>query len=267
MTKNWIDLSREVCVVTGAAGGIGQSVATEFYGLGASVVLVDMDEKGIASLAETLRATGDGTVSAMACNVADENAVKQLVSKVKADIGDCSVLVNNAAIMRPGSLTDVSNEDWRKLFDVNFHGYFTMARAFGSAMREKKRGSLIHVTSISGSHPQPYSGAYSTSKAALLMLSRQLAFEWGPDGVRSNAVSPGLIRTPLSEAFYADDDTRNRRTAVVPLRRIAEPKDIADVAVYLASDRASYVTGQDITVDGGFTQSLMSLIPRPGYGQ
>jgi NAD(P)-dependent dehydrogenase (short-subunit alcohol dehydrogenase family) len=263
MKSNWIDMTEEVCVISGAGGGIGRSLAYEFAGVGATVVLVDRDEGQLEKLVDELSASS-GKAAAFACNVANTSDVQNLVKRVEDRVGACTILVNNAGILRLGSLSGVSDEDWRGLFDVNFHGYFNMSRAFGKLMLGRRKGSLIHIASISGSHPQPFSGAYSASKAAILMLSRQLAFEWGPDGVRSNAVSPGLIRTPLSEAFYADDDMRQRRASVVPMRRIADPKDIADAAVFLASNRASYVTGQEIVVDGGFTQTLMSHIP-PGY--
>jgi NAD(P)-dependent dehydrogenase (short-subunit alcohol dehydrogenase family) len=109
------------------------------------------------------------------------------------------------------------------------------------------------------------SGAYSASKAGVAMLSRQLAFEWGPRGIRSNTVSPGLIRTALSESFYQAPGVKERREAIVPLRAIGRPLDIANVVVFLASFRAGYITGQDIVVDGGLSQTLMGYVPRPGY--
>ena len=123
----------------------------------------------------------------------------------------------------------------------------------------------MHVASIAASEPQAWSGAYSPSKAAVAMLSRQLAFEWGPEGVRSNSVSPGMVRTPLSESFYRVPGILDARAAAVPLRRVGAPADIADVAAFLASPRAAYVTGQDIVVDGGFSQTLMAHVPRPGH--
>lgn len=264
MQHPWIDLTGEVCVVTGAGGGIGQSLVQGFAGVGASVVLVDCDTSQTQALAEALAQDGTQAV-AFACDVSDGAAVKELAQHIEHEIGPCSIAVNNAGILRPGPLAEVSEADWRALFDINFHGYFNVSRAFGETMRQRGKGSLVHVASIAGSHPQPFSGAYSASKAAILMLSRQLAFEWGPMGVRSNTLSPGLIRTPLSEAFYADADMKLRRERVVPLRRIAQPSDMADAAVFLASDRAAYINGQDISIDGGFTQSLMSHIPRPGY--
>jgi NAD(P)-dependent dehydrogenase (short-subunit alcohol dehydrogenase family) len=112
---------------------------------------------------------------------------------------------------------------------------------------------------------QGFAGAYSVSKAGVLMLSRQLAVEWGPHGVRSNVVSPGLVRTPMSESFYQDPDVLRRREAAIPLGRIGSPDDMAQVVLFLASDRAGFVTGQEIIVDGGFEHMLMSLVPRPGF--
>ena len=127
------------------------------------------------------------------------------------------------------------------------------------------RGSLVHVASIAASNAQGKSGAYSVSKAGVVMLSRQLAGEWGPDGIRSNVVSPGMVITPMSQAFYDTPGVTERRSAVTPMRRIAMPQDIADAVMFLASDRASYVTADEIIVDGGFTRTIMNLVPRPGH--
>jgi NAD(P)-dependent dehydrogenase (short-subunit alcohol dehydrogenase family) len=132
-------------------------------------------------------------------------------------------------------------------------------------MVERGSGSLIHVASISSRNPQPGSGAYSASKAGVALMSQQLAYELGPSGVRSNTVSPGLVRTPMTEAYYQAPGVAERRDAAIPLRRVARADDIADVVVFLASDRARYVTGADITVDGGFATTLMGTVPRPGY--
>jgi NAD(P)-dependent dehydrogenase (short-subunit alcohol dehydrogenase family) len=136
---------------------------------------------------------------------------------------------------------------------------------FGRQMRSLGRGSLVHVASIAGSHAQGQSGAYSVSKAGVVMLSRQLASEWGPQGIRSNVVSPGMVITPMSQSFYDTPGVTERRKAVVPSRRIGMPQDIADAILFLASDRSSYVNGDEITVDGGYVNMLMNLVPRPGF--
>jgi NAD(P)-dependent dehydrogenase (short-subunit alcohol dehydrogenase family) len=132
-------------------------------------------------------------------------------------------------------------------------------------MRKRRKGAMVHIASIAGIQPQPWSGAYSPSKAGVVMLSRQIALEWGPDGVRSNAVCPGTIRTPLSEAFYQVPGVMQAREKVIPVGRIGYPKDIADATVYLVSERAAFVTGEDVLVDGGLDKTIMGLLPRPGH--
>uniref|UniRef100_UPI0035673595 SDR family NAD(P)-dependent oxidoreductase n=1 Tax=Actibacterium sp. TaxID=1872125 RepID=UPI0035673595 len=173
--------------------------------------------------------------------------------------------VNNAGILRPGPLDDLALNDWRRMLEVNLNGCLIAAQAFGKQMIAKGAGALVHIASISASQPQPFSGAYSPGKAAVSMLSRQLAYEWGPKGVRSNVVSPGLVLTPLSEAFYADATVKSAREALVPVGRIGRPQDMADASLFLASPRASYINGQEIVVDGGLSQTLMGTVPRPGY--
>src|SRR5262249_60840100 len=166
----------------------------------------------------------------------------------------------------PGKSRPAPPADGTPLIQLTLPAYLSCAQAFGGDMLARGAGALVHIASIAASEPQAFSGAYSVSKAGVAMLARQIAFEWGPRGVRSNTVSPGLVRTPLSEAFYQAPGVLERREQVVPLRRVAAPADIADVVVFLASDRARYVTGQEVVVDGGFAQTLMSHVPRPGFG-
>ncbi|MTH66483.1 SDR family NAD(P)-dependent oxidoreductase [Paracoccus shanxieyensis] len=257
---SWLQLDGKIAVITGAAGGIGQSLARAFAAEGARVALLDRRTDGLDDLATEL----GGGAFALACDMSDAGDIVRAATRLEA-MGGADILINNAAILRPGPLDSVSAVDWSAMLQINLTGYLLAAQAFGRAMLARGEGALVHVASIAGTEPQPASGAYSTSKAATLMLSRQLAQEWGPRGVRSNCISPGLVRTPLSEAFYADAEVKSRREQMVPLRRIATPDDMADVALFLASPKAAYVTGQDIVVDGGLSQALMGLVPRPGY--
>ncbi|WP_290685125.1 MULTISPECIES: SDR family NAD(P)-dependent oxidoreductase [unclassified Haematobacter] len=257
---SWLGLQDRVVVVTGATGGIGRAMVSAFAGQGARVVLLDIDRAAAESAVAEL-----GGVLALACDMGDPEAVAGAARQVERELGGADVLVNNAAILRPGALEHLPVADWEAMLRINLTGYLLAAQEFGRAMLQRGEGALVHVASIAGTQPQPQSGAYSPSKAATLMLSRQLAQEWGPRGVRSNTVSPGLVMTPMSAAFYADAGVKSRREEMVPLRRIAGPEDMADVALFLASRRASYVSGQDIVVDGGLSQSLMGLVPRPGY--
>ena len=262
--NDWLGLRDKTCVVTGAASGIGRGIALAFAQAGAKVVALDRDSGGGARTAEDAKRAGASAVS-FACDVTDPDAVAAAATGTTSAFGRCDVLVNNAGILRPGDIAAVSLADWNGLLQVNLTAYLTCAQAFGRDMLARGSGALVHIASIAASEPQAASGAYSVSKAGVVMLSRQIAFEWGSRGVRSNAVSPGLVRTPMSEAFYQAPRVLERREAAVPLRRVATPADIADVVVFLASERARYVTGQEIVVDGGFAQTLMSHVPRPGF--
>lgn len=255
----WLGLEGRVAVVTGAAGGIGKAIAQGFAMQGAQVALLDLNAAAVTASAAEIGGLG------IACDVTDADSVAAAVEQVARDLGVADVLVNNAAFLSPGNLDMVDIAMWQKMLEVNLTGYLRCAQAFGAAMLARGSGALVHVGSISGNHQQAFSNAYSASKAGVSMLSRQLAFEWGPRGVRSNVVAPGLVRTALSEAFYADPKTKAAREAVVPLRRIGRVEDIADAVLFFASDRAGYVSGQEVIVDGGYAQTLMSHVPRPGY--
>jgi len=264
MTQDWLGLAGRVAVVTGAAGGIGAAIASELSGAGVAVALLDRDAPAAEALAARLFDRG-ARAFATACDTTDEASVRAAFAAARAALGDADILVNNAGILRPGPLADIATDQWNALLAVNLTGYLTCAQAVRAQMLARGGGAIIHIASIAATNPQPRSGAYSPSKAAVAMLSRQLALEWGPEGIRSNIVSPGFIRTPLSEAFYQAPGILERREAMLPSRRIGTPGDIADAVTFLASARAAYVNGAELLVDGGLDQALMELTPRPGY--
>ncbi len=262
--QDWLRLDGQVCVVTGAAGGIGTSIVEAFVAAGARVALLDRDADKTIALAERLRTTG-GDVIAIGCDIGDAASVTQAAERVERDLGHADVLVNNAGLLRAGGIETIGLDAWNAMLQVNLTGYMLCSQAFGRAMLARGSGSLVHVASIAARYPQTHSGAYSASKAAVAMLARQLAAEWGPRGIRSNTVCPGMIRTPLSESFYASGDIEARRSAMTASRRIGRPDDIANVVAFLASPRAAYVNGAELVVDGGLDAMLMDLVPRPGY--
>ncbi len=264
MSDAWLGLEDKVCVVTGAGSGIGRASAKEFAGVGAKVALLDRDLAAADTVAKVIQQAG-GEAIAIECDVTDDDSVVEAERAVSNALGTCDILVNNAGILKPGTLEELSIADWQHLMDVNVTGYLRCAQTFGRPMLERGSGALVHVASIAASEPQANSGAYSPGKAAVVMLSRQLAYEWGPRGVRSNAVSPGLVRTALSEAFYQAPGVLEKREEIVPMRRVARPEDIAQAAVFLACEKASYINGQEILVDGGLSQTLMGFVPRPGF--
>ena len=262
LSGDWLGLASRVCVVTGGGGGIGRAVAINLARAGAHVAAIDRDEQGL----EKTRSKLPGNRHVIApCDVTNADSITAAAGTIEKALGPANVLVNAAAILRPGSLDTLSLAEWNMVLSVNLTGYFLCAQIFGAQMRREKRGSLVHVASIAASNAQGRSGAYSVSKAGVIMLSRQLANEWGPHGIRSNVVSPGMVITPMSQAFYDTPGVTERRSAVVPMRRVGMPQDMADAILFLASDRASYVNGDEIMVDGGYANMLMNLVPRPGF--
>ena len=263
-SSDWLGLSGRVCVVTGGGGGIGRATALSFAKAGARVAAIDRDERGLEVTHAELAKLGSGHTVAR-CDTTDVESITAASEAIQKALGPCDVLVNTAAVLRPGGLDTLSLAEWNAVMAVNLTGYFLCAQIFGRQMRAQGRGSIVHVASVAGSNAQGQSGAYSVSKAGVVMLSQQLANEWGPHGIRSNVVSPGLVITPMSQAFYDTPGVTERRKAVVPMRRIGMPQDMADAILFLASDRASYVNGDEITVDGGYANMLMNLVPRPGF--
>jgi len=262
--KGDFGLTGRVCVVTGGGSGIGRGIAVALASEGATVAILDRNEAGAnETLGLVTKAGAEGL--ALACDVSSQDSVQAACAAVRDRFGDAQVLVNNAAILRPGALATLPLAEWNALLAVNLTGYFICAQVFGQAMRAKGEGALVHVASVAGDQATPFAGAYSVAKAGVTMLSRLLSVEWGPEGVRSNAVHPGLIYTPLSQSAYDRPGVMERRAEAVPSGRIGRPEDIAQAVLFLASPRASYVNGAEIVVDGGFTRNLMSFIPRAGY--
>lgn len=261
---DWLGLRNRVCVVTGAAGGIGAEIARQLLSAGARVALLDLDAHAVEAVL-----TGSGCpaeqIIGVQVDVTDVASVAKAAQTVQSRWGGCDVLVNNAAALYADAMMDIAVDKWNRLLSVNLTGYLVMAQALGRQMMARGGGSMVHIASIAGTVPQPWSGAYSVSKAGVKMLSQQLAMELGEHRIRSNVVSPAMIRTPMSEGIYRDPAVLRQREAMVPAGRISTPADIAEAVLFLASDRASYISGQEILVDGGLTQTWLGLIPRPGF--
>ena len=263
------NLERGPCaLITGAARGIGRSIALRLArdaqaAGGARLTLADVHESELQALSEELQALGS-----RACVVAGDLAAPdvpgRLVASALQAFGGLDAVVSNAGTARPSPLVECAIEDWDHVFAVNTRAPFLLGRAAHAALRAS-RGAMVVVTSISGTHATSPLGAYSASKAATLMLVRQMAGEWGPDGIRVNALSPGLIVTPGTAAAYADPAVRAQREQRVPLRRLGEPEDMAAVAAFLLGPDAAYISGAELLADGGLAQTLMSARPMGGW--
>jgi len=202
-----------------------------------------------------------GSVVAINGDLSEASTPARLVEQAVAAMGGLDAVVSNAGVSRPSTLAKLALEDWDYLFAVNARAPWLLAKAAYSALRES-RGSFVSIASMSGVQPYPGMGAYSPSKAALLMLVRTLAQEWAADGIRVNAVSPGLIHTSLTAQVYADAPTKAAREALVPLHRIGDPDaDIAGLVAFLINSDAGYITGQNLLADGGLMDTVHSLIP------
>ncbi len=259
--ENWIDFTNCNCVVTGAAGGMGQAITRAFLGLGARVAALDVNGPGGEAFVATL-GLPDDRVAAIQVDIADPESVKAAARQVHDRFGAPQVLVNNAAVLGKLPFQDTSFDEWQRIIAVNLSGYFNCSRVFGDAMLRQGSGAIVHIASIAATEPVGNAGGYSPSKAGVHMMSRQIACEWGPLGIRSNTVSPGMIRTPFSEATYQQPGVEDFRKSKIPNRSIGIPQQVADAVLFLASKRAAYINGADILVDGGLSQTLMAQFPR-----
>lgn len=260
-----IRLDGRLAVITGAAGGIARGIVERLAELGAELVLLDINDEGMAALRQRLPATRQ---LALHCDVSDARAVAAAADRVGRDFGRCDFLVNNAGVLpSASSIEQQSVSAWDDSMAVNVRGVFLCTQQFGRLMLGRRRGSIVNIASIGAESPNA-SPPYAAAKAAVIAFTRQTAVEWGPRGVRANSVSPGFVRTPLSEHMYATTDMAQVRSAMVPVRRLGLPEDIAHVVAFLLSDAAAYVNGQDIQVDGGFLRSSLmhAQLPEQQYG-
>ena len=253
-------------LVSGGSSGIGASagvrLAEAALARGAHPMIAVCGHEPNGTQDQVIRSIESmgGTAIALVGDLGDPDVPSQLVEAAAAEFGGLDALVANAGIASPGAICDLSLEDWDGMFSVNLRGAWLLAKASYPHLRES-RGAACFTSSMSGQLPHAGSGAYSPSKAALTMLAQTLALEWAPDGIRVNVVSPGMTRTRMTEKMYTDPQIKKAREDIIPLARIGDPIDIANVIEFLVGPLSGYVTGQDICVDGGFTKSILSHIP------
>jgi NAD(P)-dependent dehydrogenase (short-subunit alcohol dehydrogenase family) len=246
-------------VVTGAASGIGRAVARRLRadavarGESSRLLLVDRDGDALDRVAAELEGVP------LVVDLAQPDAGERVAAAAREQLGGVDALISNAGIAPSGALLELSLEDWERTFAVNVRATWLLARACHPLLREAS-GALVATASIAAREPSPPIGAYSPSKAALAMLVRQLAHEWGPDGIRCNTVSPGTTHTGMTDATYSDPVRRADRALRLPLRRIGTPEEIAAAIAFLAGPDAAYITGTDLLVDGGLGTSLMASV-------
>lgn len=253
-------------LVSGGSSGIGAATCLRLTEAALArgeqamiAVCGNMSNSGQEDVVRSIRSMG-GTAIALMGHIGDPEVPGRLVAAAVAEFGGLDALVSNAGTANPGALKDYALEDWDNMFSVNLRGAWLLAKASYPYLRESK-GAACFTSSMSGQLPHAGSGAYSPSKAALTSLAQTLALEWAPDGIRVNVVSPGMTRTGMTEQMYVDPQIKKARENIIPLSRIGEPRDIANVIEFLVGPLSGYVTGQDVCVDGGFSKSILSHIP------
>ena len=247
-------LENKVAIVTGGARGIGNAIARRYLTEGARVVIADIDEMAGSDAVQDLGALG--AVRFIACDVGDADAVRNLVAATVAAFGEIDVLVNNAAILAAKDFLDLEEADFDRVIRVNLKGAFLCGQTVARHMIERikaggKPGAIVNLSSVNAVFAIANQVPYSVSKGGINQLTKVMALALAPYGIRVNAIGPGSIRTEMLATVMADAEARRRILSRTPLGRIGEPSEIAAIAAFLASDEASYITGQTIYADGG----------------
>jgi 3-oxoacyl-[acyl-carrier protein] reductase len=250
MSRITADLSSRVAIVTGAARGLGRLIAETFAASGANVMCIDVNTEVLDATVDAIRAAG-GQAEAFACDVTDSHRVNEVVGDVVKRHGRLDILVNNAGITRDGMLVRMKDDQWDSVLAINLRGTFLFTRAAAKPMMKGRGGRIINMASVSGLMGNAGQANYSASKAGVIGLTRTVAMELAGRDITVNAVAPGFIETDMTAKL--GEEVIAGVTQRIPLKRMGQPLDVADAVLFLASDAASYITGQVLTVDGGLT--------------
>jgi gluconate 5-dehydrogenase len=254
-TPNPFDLTGRVALVTGAARGLGNAIAAGLARAGATVVLNGRDAASLVRAAEKIHADGGRTALAV-FDVTDAEAVRAGIADIEAKQGALDIVVNNAGIQRRHPIGQFPLEDWNAIIATNLTAPFLVAQASIAGMRKRKRGSIINIASLTTELARPNVVPYATAKGGIRQLTRGLAVELAPDGIRCNAIAPGYFKTDMNQALMDNKDFVDWVNMRTPMKRWGNPNELAGIAVFLASDAASYLTGQTIYVDGGMSVNM-----------
>ena len=244
------DLGGKVALVTGASRGIGKAIALGLAEAGADVVVVSRTLAEVEKTAAELSSLGRRSLP-IAADVGKKPDIDGLVAATLAAFGRLDILVNNAATFSPRAMLDADEDFWDRSVDVDLKGYFFMCQAAGKHMVEAKSGSIVNVVSVNAMRPNVNSGVYAICKAAVLLMTKAMAKEWGPYGIRVNAIAPGVVETTMSRPLRENPERLSKHLEKTPLGRIIQPHELVGAALLLASDAASSITGQILAVDGG----------------
>ena len=245
------NLDGKVAIITGASKGIGEAIARGLAHAGAKVIISSRKQEGIARVAHDIQSSG-GEAIAQQAHMGDPDQVAALVARTLETWGRVDIAVNNAGTNPHfGPLLTADEGQFEKILDVNLKGYFRLCKEVVPPMEEQGAGKIINITSVAGIRPGPGMGAYSISKAGVIMLTKVLASELGQSNIQVNAIAPGLIKTKFSQVLWQNEDLLHHQESVTPLGRIGLPEDVVGAAIFLASSASDWVTGTVLVVDGG----------------
>ena len=248
-------LRNKVTIVTGAARGLGKAMAQSLAQAGSDIVIADLDLDAAKQTANFLASEGGRTL-AVRVDVTDPADVDKMTDEILSKLGRIDVLFNNAGIAQWVNIEEMSLEDWRRMMSVNLDSVFIVSKAVGKIMMKQGKGAIVNTSSMSGvvvNTPQ-CQAAYNVSKAAVIMLTKSLAFEWAKHNIRVNTIAPGYMETEMVEQFRTQHkDKIDVWTSLTPLNRMGKPHELGALAVYLASDASSYMTGAVCLIDGGYS--------------
>ncbi len=242
----------KIAIVTGAARGIGREIALVFAYSGAHLILVDVLKKELMKTAEEVDRTGRKNLS-IATDISNTKEIKRLIRDVLNEFNRIDILVNNAGVIDNNPATEVTEEQWDKTLSVNLRSLFFLSQAVGRHMIKERRGKIINIASQAGVIALENHAAYSASKAGIISITKTLALEWGKFNINVNAIAPTVILTPLGKKAWADPQIRAEMLKKIPLGRFGEPSEVASIALFLASEASSLITGSTIMADGGYT--------------
>ena len=253
-------LKNKIALVTGGGRGIGRDIALAYAREGAHVVINDVDPATAEATAKDAASLGSNSLAVVA-DVAKAADIARMIDTVIKQRGRIDILVNNAMKIVPGKLEALPEAAWDTTMNIGLKGAFLVSQAAAKHMIAQKAGSIVNIASVAGLFPYNWAGAYSVVKAGLIMLTKLQALEWAPYGIRANAITPGYIRTPGTEAMYADAEIYEGRRKGVPMGRVGAGEDIAGPAVFLASEDARYTTGSVLGADGGQAVGYFLSVP------